>query len=67
MKNKLNQLKKQLQYENELFKELFHVIKKIAISLVDLIFCIKTFFEIINDRRIMNGKKFVKIISIAIL
>ena len=43
------------------------MIKEIAISFVDLIFYMKFFFEIINDRWIIDEKKFVKIVSIIML
>ena len=51
MKNKLNRLKQQLKYENKLIKKLFHVIKEIAISLVDLIFYMNFFW---NHKRSSN-------------
>ena len=41
--------------------------KEIAISFVDLIFNINFFFEITNDRRIIDEENFVKIVSITML
>ena len=50
-----------------MIKKLFHVIKETTISFVDLIFCMKFFFGITNDRRIIDEENFVKIVSITML